>query len=78
MFFILTWQQAKEFIRKYPIYNEIPLPAGNNPEGTQRNGVWQMDVFCFAEWKIKMCVPYHRHIFRNSMATALSSEKLIL
>ena len=37
--FSITCQQAKETIKKYPIcsmYNQIPLPVGSNPKGTQR------------------------------------------
>lgn len=42
------WKQAKEFIRKYAtgsLCNQTPLPAGNNPKGTQTNEIWQMDGF---------------------------------
>lgn len=38
--FSITWQQAKEIIRKCPIcplYNQTPLPAGSNPKSIQRN-----------------------------------------
>ncbi|KAL6032102.1 hypothetical protein STEG23_033054 [Scotinomys teguina] len=80
--FSITWQQAKEIVRKCPtcsFYNQTPLPAGCNPKGTQRNDIWQMDVFHFAEFgKLK----YVHHTIDTysgfQWATALSSEKLIL
>lgn len=46
--FSVMWKQAKEFIRKYAtgsLCNQTPLPAGNNPKGTQTNEIWQMDGF---------------------------------
>ncbi|KAL6085603.1 hypothetical protein STEG23_025074 [Scotinomys teguina] len=75
----ITWQQAKEIVRKCPtcsFYNQTPLPAGCNPKGTQRNDIWQMDVFHFAEFgKLK----YVHHTIDTysefQWATALSSEK---
>ncbi|KAL6087818.1 hypothetical protein STEG23_024848 [Scotinomys teguina] len=77
--FSITWQQAKEIVRKCPtcsFYNQTPLPAGCNPKGTQRNYIWQMDVFHFAEFgKLK----YVHHTIDTysgfQWATALSSEK---
>ncbi|KAL6061548.1 hypothetical protein STEG23_000991, partial [Scotinomys teguina] len=77
--FSITWQQAKEIVRKCPtcsFYNQTPLPAGCNPKGTQRNEIWQMDVFHFAEFgKLK----YVHHTIDTysgfQWATALSSEK---
>ena len=77
--FSITWQQAKEIVKRYPtysLYNQTPLPAGTNPKGTQRNEIWQMDVFHFAEFgKLK----YVHHIIDTYSgflwATALSSEK---
>lgn len=27
------------------LYNQTPLLAGSNPKGTQRNKIWQLDVF---------------------------------
>ncbi|KAL6086919.1 hypothetical protein STEG23_013424, partial [Scotinomys teguina] len=77
--FSITWQQAKEIVRKCPtcsFYNQTPLPAGCNPKGTQRNDIWQMDVFHFAEFgKLK----YVHHTIDTysgfQWATALSSEK---
>ncbi|KAL6092317.1 hypothetical protein STEG23_003249, partial [Scotinomys teguina] len=77
--FSITWQQAKEIVRKYPtcsFYNQTPLPAGCNPKGTQRNDIWQVDVFHFAEFgKLK----YVHHTIDTysgfQWATALSSEK---
>ncbi|KAL6087838.1 hypothetical protein STEG23_011789 [Scotinomys teguina] len=77
--FSMTWQQAKEIVRKCPtcsFYNQTPLPAGCNPKGTQRNDIWQMDVFHFAEFgKLKYV---HHTVDTYSgfpWATALSSEK---
>ncbi|KAL6031325.1 hypothetical protein STEG23_000678 [Scotinomys teguina] len=77
--FSITWQQAKEIVRKCPtcsFYNQTLLPAGCNPKGTQRNEIWQMDVFHFAEFgKLKYV---HHSIDTYSgfqWATALSSEK---
>ncbi|KAL6084245.1 hypothetical protein STEG23_037991, partial [Scotinomys teguina] len=77
--FSITWQQAKEIVRKCPtcsFYNQTPLPAGCNPKGTQRNEIWKMDVFPFAEFgKLK----YVHHTIDTysgfQWATALSSEK---
>ena len=49
----ITWQQGKEIIRRCPtcsLYNQIPLPAGSNPKGTQRNEIWQMDVLHFVKF----------------------------
>ncbi|KAL6043129.1 hypothetical protein STEG23_019310, partial [Scotinomys teguina] len=77
--FSITWQQAKEIVRKCPtcsFYNQTLLPAGCNPKGTQRNEIWQMDVFHFAEFgKLKYV---HHTIDTYSgfhWVTALSSEK---
>ncbi|KAL6055503.1 hypothetical protein STEG23_020485, partial [Scotinomys teguina] len=77
--FSITWQQAKEIVRKCltcSFYNQTPLPAGCNPKGTQRNDIWQMDVFHFVEFgKLK----YVHHTIDTysgfQWATALSSEK---
>ncbi|KAL6088337.1 hypothetical protein STEG23_010771, partial [Scotinomys teguina] len=77
--FSITWQQAKKIVRKCPtcsFYNQTPLPAECNPKGTQRNEIWQMDVFHFAEFgKLK----YVHHTIDTysgfQWATALSSEK---
>ena len=57
-------------------YNQTQLPAGNNPKGTQRNEIWQMDVFHFSEFgKLK----YVHHAIDTysglQWATALSSEE---
>jgi hypothetical protein len=49
----MTWQQDKEIMRKSPtcsLYNQTPLPAGNNPKGTQRNEIWHIHVFHFTEF----------------------------
>ena len=58
------------------LYNQTPLPAESNPKGTQRNEIWQMDVFYFAEFgKLK----YVHHTIDTyavfHWATSLSSEK---
>ena len=48
--FSITWQQAKEIIKRCPtcsFYNQIPLPTGSNPKRTQRHEIWQMDMFHF-------------------------------
>ena len=53
VFFSITWHQVKENIRKFctcSLYNQTPLPPGSNLKGTQRNEIWQMDVFHFAEF----------------------------
>ena len=45
--FSITWQQAKKIIKRCPtcsFYNQIPLPEGTNPKGTQSNEIWQMDM----------------------------------
>ena len=68
-----------EIVKKCPtcsFYNQIPLPAGTNPKSTQRNKIWQMDVFHFVEFgKLK----YAHHITDTysgfQWAIALSSEK---
>ena len=75
----ITWQQVKEIIRRCPtcsLYNQTLLSVGSNPKGIQRNEIWHMDVFYFAEFgKLK----YVHHTidtyssFQN--ATALSLEK---
>jgi hypothetical protein len=52
-FFFIIWQQLKEIIIKCPIQplcNHILLPTVSNPMGTKQNGIWQMDVFHFAEF----------------------------
>ena len=76
--FSITWQQDKEMIRKRPIcslYNQTPLPTGSNSKGTQRNEIWQINVFHFTEFgKLKHV---HHTIDTYSgfqWATALSSE----
>ena len=50
--FSITWQQAKEIIRKYPtcfLYNQTLSLAGSNPNDTPQNEIWQMAVFHFTE-----------------------------
>lgn len=67
---------------KYPVcllYNQTLLLAGNNPNGTQRNEIWKLEMFQFAELgKIR----YVHHIIdtysRFWLANALSSKSLIL
>ncbi|EGV93609.1 HERV-K_3q27.3 provirus ancestral Pol protein [Cricetulus griseus] len=77
--FSITWQQVKEIVRNCPtcsFYNQTPLPADCNPKGIQRNEVWQMDVFHFAEFGNLKYV--HHTIDKFSgfhWATALNSEK---
>ena len=49
----ITWQQAKEIIRKCPtcsLYNQTLLSTGNNPRGIKINEIWQIDVFHFVEF----------------------------
>ena len=77
--FSITWQQAKDIVKRCPtcsFYNQTPLAAGRNPTGTQRNEIWQMNVFHFVEFgKLK----YVHHTIDTysgfQWATALSSEK---
>ena len=58
------------------LYNQTPLPVRSNQKGTQRNEIWQMDVFHFVEFgKLK----YVHHIIGTysgfQWATTLSLEK---
>ena len=77
--FSITWQQAKEIVKKCPtcsFYNQTSLAAGTNPKGIKRNEIWKMDVFHFLEFgKLK----YVHHTIDTysgfQWATALSSEK---
>ena len=51
--FSITWQQAKEIIKKCPtcsFYNQTLICAGTNPKGTEGNEV--------KIWKIKICTPH--------------------
>ena len=77
--FSITWQQAKEIVRKCPTcsyYNQTPLPPGSNPKGINRNEIWQMDVFHFAEFGKLKYVHHTIDTFSGfQWATALSSEK---
>jgi hypothetical protein len=34
----------------FSLYNQISLTIGMDPEGTQRNDIWQMDMFHFIEF----------------------------
>lgn len=75
----ITWQQAKEIIKKCPtcsLYNQILLPAGSNPKVTNRNDIWHMDVFYFAG-SGKQRYVYHTIDMYSGFqwATALNSEK---
>lgn len=53
-FFSMTWQQAKEIIRKFPpysLYNQASSPARNSHKSAKRNEIWQRgDVLRFAEF----------------------------
>jgi hypothetical protein len=64
--FSITWQQAKENVRQCPtcpLYNQTLLPTGTNPKGTQRNNIWQMDVFHFTKFcKLKYVYHLQTHI----------------
>ena len=33
-----------------PLYNQTPLPTRSNPNCTQRNEIWQVDMFHFTEF----------------------------
>ena len=77
--FLITWKEAKKILRNCdtcPFYNQPSLPAGSNPKGTQRNEIWQMNVFQFPEFG-KMKYVHHTINIYSGMhwATALSSEK---
>ena len=76
--FSITWKQAKEIIKSTTcsLYNQTPLHTGANQKGTQRNEIWQMDVFHFREvGKLK----YVHHTIDTysgfQWATTFSSEK---
>ena len=58
------------------LYNQTPLPAESNPKGTQRNEIWQMHVFHFAEFR-KLKYVHHTIDTQSGFqwTTALSSEK---
>ncbi|KAL6070467.1 hypothetical protein STEG23_006054, partial [Scotinomys teguina] len=77
--FAITWQQAKDIVKKFPtcsIYNQTPLPAGSNPKGIQRNEIWQMDVFHFAEFGRLKYVHHTIDTYSGfQWATPMSSEK---
>jgi len=74
-----TWQQAKEIVRQSPIcslYNQTPLPTGTSPQGTQRNKIWQMNVFHFTEFGKLKYVHHTTDTYSGfQWATALVSEK---
>ncbi|MGE9501631.1 DDE-type integrase/transposase/recombinase, partial [Escherichia coli] len=79
--FSITWQQDKEIVKNCPtcsFYNQTPLPSGCNLKGIQRNEVWQMDVFHFAEFGNLKYVHHTIDIFSGfQWATALNSEKAV-
>ena len=75
----ITWQQAKEIIKRCHTCvscNQTLLPAGTNPTGTQKNEIWQIDVFYFAEFGKLKYVHHTIDTYSGFLwATALSSEK---
>ena len=77
--FFITWQQAKEIIKRSPtwsFYNQTPLPEGNYTKGTERNDIKQMDVFHFTEFG-KLKYVYHTTDTYSGFqwVTTSSSEK---
>ena len=51
--FSITWRHVNEILKRCPtcsFYNQILLPEGSNSKGIQRNEIWQMDVFHFADF----------------------------
>ena len=77
--FSITWQQAKEIIKKCPscsFYNQTPLPEGSNPKHTQKNEIWQMDMFHFADFG-KLTYVHHTIDTYSGFhwANSLSTEK---
>jgi hypothetical protein len=77
--FSITWQQAKEIVRQCPtcsLYTHTPLPTGTNSKDTQRNDIWQMDIFHFTEFGKLKCVFHTIDTYSEfQWATALASEK---
>ena len=77
--FSITWQQCKEVVRRQcpscSLYNQTWLPTGTNPKGTQRNDIWQINVFHFTKFGKRKYVKYYRHLFRISMGNYLSIIK---
>ena len=72
---LIIWKQAKEIVRQCPtwsLYNQIPLPKGSNPKCTQRNEIWQMDVFHFTKFGKQRYVHHTIDIFSISMDNCLS------
>ena len=78
----ITWQQAKEIIRKewvgsFFLYNQTPLPTGTNTRGTKRNEICQMSVFHFVEFGQLKCEYHTIDTFSGfQWATALKFEKV--
>ena len=58
------------------LYNQTLLPAGSNPKGTQRNEIWQMNVFHFVEFrKLKYVDNAIDNYLGFQWAIALKSDK---
>lgn len=82
-FFSMTWQQAKEIIRKcppYSLYNQASSPARNSPKSAKRNEIWQRgDVLRFCRiWKTEIYTPFHWYIFRSNGQLLWALKKLVL
>ena len=57
-------------------YSQTLLPVGSNPKGTQRNEIWQIDVFHFVEFEKLQYVHHTIDTYSGfPWATALSSDK---
>lgn len=71
----ITWQQAKEIVRKCPtcsFYNQTPLPTESNPKGAQRNEICQH----FTEFSKLKCVHHTIDTYSGfKWATAIAPEK---
>ena len=51
--FSITWQHAMEIIKACStcsFNNQTLLPIGTKPKSTQRNGIWEINMFHFAEF----------------------------
>ena len=68
-FFLATSQGNKKMFSASSLYNQILLPAGSNPKGIQRNEIWEMDAFHFAEFG-KLNYVHHRYIFVISIGNS--------
>lgn len=63
-FYYLGTSQGNYKAMSYLFFEQqAPLPAGSHPKGAQRNEIWEMDVFHFAE--------FGKHVTR-SVVTGLS------